>query len=119
MSNLEGRNTYEGLVHLPELSHLLSLEIPYFDLAGLISKDYFYFVGMQYSAVNHHASIITLTLITLRLEVKNLNAAIFASDEEPLILPLKLHGDRVSFQPIKSHLASVEGSCVVNLNKAV
>ena len=39
VSYFEGCDANEGLVHLPELSHFLSLEVPHLDLARLVSKD--------------------------------------------------------------------------------
>ena len=44
--DLQRRDAYHRLVHLPELTHLLHLEVPNFDLSRLVVEDDLNLVGM-------------------------------------------------------------------------
>lgn len=55
----------------------------------------------------HDTIILALSLISLTLEIKDLDRAILTGDEEPLILPLEFHGNGVARQPIEGQILVV------------
>ena len=104
---LQRRDADHRLVHLPELTHLLHLEVPNLDLSRLVAKDDLNLVRMQHSAVNHHSIVIALPLVARRVKVKDFDCAVLARDKEPFVLALEDHGDCVCRQPIERHLLAL------------
>ena len=102
---------------MPEASCLEHLEVPYFDLSILVAKYDLNAVGMENSAINHDSTIVILSHVSLALEIKYLDGAIFASSEKPLVLSLKVHGNYVAIEAVKRSFL-IQISQIVDFDKA-